>query len=62
MSKQQLQDDISSARQEEVEETPTEAQKQAAEDAWEESLNSPESVSFLQDAIAKGLKELDGEK
>ena len=62
MSKQQLQDDISSARQEEVEETPTEAQKQAAEAAWEESLNSPESVSFLQEAIAKGLKELDGEK
>lgn len=62
MSKQQLQADMADSRQEDEEVIPTEAEKQADDAAWNETLNSPESLSFLDAAIAKGLKELDNQK
>lgn len=59
MSKQQLQADIAEAREEDFEENLTQEQANAADAAWEETLNSPESASFLDGLIADGLKELD---
>lgn len=61
MSKQQLQADLSDSR-EEVEEFATPEEVAAAEAAWDETLSSPESLSFLDSLIEKGLSEMNGKK
>lgn len=61
MSKQQLQADIADSREEEeFEENLTAEQAQAASLAWEETLNSPESASFLDSLIAGAQEEING--
>lgn len=57
MSKQQLQADISES-QEEFQENLTEAEGVAIDAAWDETLNSEESASFLDNLINEGLKEI----
>ena len=57
MSKQQLQADISES-QEEFQENLTKAEEVAIDAAWEETLNSEESASFLDSLISEGLKEM----
>lgn len=59
MNKKQLQADISESREEVIEENPTPEQIAAADAAWEETLNSPESLSFLDSLITQAMKEMD---
>ena len=61
MNKQQLQSDISESSSAEVKNQPTQDEIDAANKAWDETLNSEESGAFLDGLIAKGLAELDAE-
>lgn len=59
MSRQQINADIAENRQEE---NMNEEEVKAEEKAWDETLNSPESASFLDSLVEKAMKEIEEKK
>lgn len=62
MSQQQIQADISDSSEEEFTENLTPAEATAIDTAWDDTLNSSESNSFLDKLIAEGIAELNSKK
>ncbi len=59
MSRQQLNADIAENREEE---NMSEEEVKAQEQAWDETLNSPESANFLDSLVEKAMKEIEEKK